>query len=150
MIIFDNSILSAFTRLRLLPTLKKLVRTAIISNEIFQEYSSKWQKKIPKWIDIVEVNKEIVLENIPVSLSNSDLSIIRLAIERKMLLASDDLPLRDYAKKLGIAITGSLGLLKALYQKHFIKEREKYVKLLYSLQEDIYISDELMKWALEE
>ena len=68
----------------------------------------------------------------------------------KKSIASDDRPLRLYAEKLGIPITGSLGLLKALYQKKFIKTREEYITLLNSLQEDVYISDELMKWALED
>ncbi|KKM07565.1 hypothetical protein LCGC14_1732670 [marine sediment metagenome] len=150
MIIFDNSVLSAFTRLKLLPSLKKLLSSAIISKEIFEEFSLQWQQTIPNWIRILQSNKNIPLKDIPLSLSSADLSVIRLALEHDKGITSDDRPLRIYAEKLGIIITGSLGLLKALYQKKIIKTRDDYIAYLGSLQEDVYISNELMKWALEE
>ena len=150
MIIFDNSVLSAFTRLKLLPYIKKLYPTVAISKEILMEYSLDWKDAIPTWIKILHSNEKIILKDIPLSLSPADLSIIRLALEYKNPIASDDRPLRNYAKKLGILITGSLGLLKTLYQKKLIKTRDEYIAYLNSLQEDVYISDELMKWALDE
>lgn len=150
MIILDNSVLSAFTRLKLLPSLEKLIPSAIISKEILNEYSLQWQQTIPKWIRILQSDESILLKDIPLTLSPADLSIIRLALEHKSPIASDDRPLRLYAEKLGISITGSLGLLKALYQKKIIETREEYITLLNSLEEDVYISDELMKWALED
>ncbi|MGV9200095.1 MAG: hypothetical protein ACOC44_14745 [Promethearchaeia archaeon] len=114
------------------------------------EYSLKWQKKIPSWIKIIQSDEEIILKKIPSSLSPTDLTLIRLALEYKNPIASDDRPLREYAEKLGIQITGSLGLLKLLYKKKIIKTREEYMSHLNSLQKDVYISDELMDWALKE
>ncbi len=150
MIILDNSVLSAFRRLKLLSNLNKLISSAIISKEVFNEYSKRWQKKIPNWIKIKQPSDDIILESSPVSLSIVDLSLIRLALEHKIPIATDDKPLRQFAKNLGISIVGSLGLLKSLYQSKIIKTREEYLSFLESLQEDIFISDELMKWALEE
>lgn len=75
---------------------------------------------------------------------------MRLSLELKIPIASDDKTLHQFAKKLGISITRSLGLLKSLYKNKIIKTREEYISFLDSLQKDIYISDELMKWALEE
>ncbi len=150
MIILDNSVLSAFRRLKLLSNLKKLISSAIISKEVFNEYSNQWQKKIPNWIKIKQPRDDIILESSPVSLSIADLSLIRLALEHKIPIATDDKPLRQFAKNLGISIVGSLGLLKSLYQRKIIKTREEYLSFLESLQKDIYISDELMKWAFKE
>jgi len=150
MIVFDNSVLSAFMRLKLLSNLKELIFSAIISQEVFDEYSKQWQKKIPNWIKIEHPRDDIILESSPVSLSIADLSLIRLALEHRIPIATDDKPLRQYAKNLGISIVGSLGLLKSLYQRKIIKTREEYLLFLESLQKDIFISDELMKWALEE
>jgi len=150
MIIFDNSVLSAFRRLKLLSNLNKLISSAIISKEVFNEYSKQWQKKIPNWIEIKQPSDDIILESSPVSLSIADLSLIRLALEHKIPIATDDKPLRQFAKNLGISIVGSLSLLKSLYQSKIIKTKEEYLSFLESLQEDIFISDELMKWALEE
>ncbi|MGV9172469.1 MAG: hypothetical protein ACOC35_07870 [Promethearchaeia archaeon] len=150
MLILDNCVLSAFTRLKLLSSLQILIPTAIISEKIVNEYSLKWQKKIPSWIKIIQSDEEIILKKIPSSLSPTDLTLIRLALEYKNPIASDDRPLREYAEKLGIQITGSLGLLKLLYKKKIIKTREEYMSHLNSLQKDVYISDELMDWALKE
>ncbi|MBA7519095.1 hypothetical protein ES705_11169 [subsurface metagenome] len=150
MIILDNSVLSAFTRLKLLPSLKLLFPSVIISKEILDEYSLQWQENIPNWINILQSNENITLKKIPLSLSSADLSIIRLALEHDKPIASDDRSLRIYAEKLGILITGSLGLLKLLYKKRIIENLDEYITYLNSLQEDVYISDELMKWALEE
>ena len=149
MIILDNSVLSVFKRLELLSHLKELISFAIISKEVFNEYTNQWQKTIPNWIKILQPSKEIILESTPISLSSADLSLMRLALEFKIPIASDDKTLRLFAKNLGISITGSLGLLKSLYQNKIIKTREEYIYYLDSLQKDIYISDELMKWALE-
>jgi len=150
MIILDNSVLSAFIRLKLVPSLKLLFPSAIISKEILNEYSLQWQENIPKWINILQSDESITLKNIPLSLSSADLSIIRLALEHDKPIASDDRPLRNYAEKLGILITGSLGLLKSLYKKRIIDTRDEYITYLNLLRKDVYISNELMKWALEE
>jgi len=149
MIILDNSVLSAFRRLKLLSKLKKVIASAIISKEVFNEYSSQWQKRIPNWIKIKQPSEDIILESSPPSLSTADLSLIRLALEHKLPIATDDKPLRQFAKNLEISIVGSLGLLKLLYQRKIIKTKEDYISFLESLQKDIFISDELMKWALD-
>ena len=150
MIILDNSVLSVFKRLELLSHLKELISSAMISKEVFNEYTDQWQKTIPNWIKILQPSKDIILESTPISLSSADLSLIRLGLEHKIPIASDDRALHQFAEKLGISITGSLGLLKSLYQNKIIKTRGEYINFLDSLQKDIYISDELMKWALEE
>ena len=150
MIILDNSVLSAFKHLKLLSKLNLLISSAIISKEVYDEYSKQWKRRIPKWINILHPNEERVLIPIPVSLSMADISLIRLALELKIPIASDDKPLRLYAKELGISVIGSLALLKSLYQKRIIKTRKEYLTYLETLQEDIYLSEKLMKWALEE
>ncbi len=149
-VILDNSVLSVFTRLNLLSQLKELLTSAMISKDVLDEYSEYWQKRIPNWIKIMEPNERIKVQSSPACLSSADLSLIKLSLEKKIHIASDDKPLLQFAKKLGISITGSLGLLKVLYQKRIIKTKEEYMTFLISLEKDIYISDELKKWALEE
>lgn len=150
MIILDNSVLSAFTRLNLLSQLKELILSIIISKDVVKEYSEHWQKRIPEWIKIIEPNEDIRVENSPVSLSPADLSLIRLGLEYKISIASDDKQLRKFAKSLDIPIIGSLGLLKLIFQKKIIKTQDEYVKILDSLQKDLYISPELLNWALKD
>jgi len=150
MIILDNCVLSAFKRLDLFSHLRALISSAITSQEVLNEYSLQWKKSIPDWIKIQSAQKVIELEQIPGSLSSADLSLIRLALEKKVPIASDDKPLRHYAKKLGLSVIGSLALLKSLYKKGIIKTRKEFLSLLELLQEDIYLTEELMKWALED
>lgn len=50
---------------------------------------------------------------------------------------------------MGIKITGSLGLLKALYINNEIKSIDNYLTSLNLLQKDLYLSKDLIKWALE-
>ncbi|MBN1799907.1 MAG: hypothetical protein JW891_00275 [Candidatus Lokiarchaeota archaeon] len=150
MIILDNSVLSAFTRLGLLDSLKHLFSTAIISRDILSEYSQKWRDAIPEWIQVVQSDRKIFLSNVPSSMSLADASVVKLALRLQKPIASDDRPLRNYAKMLGISVTGSLGLLNLLFKKKIIPTREKYLYYLNLLQEDVYISEEHLRWALEE
>ena len=69
---------------------------------------------IPNWVKILSSNIDIPLENVPLSSSSADLSIIKLTLEYNMPIPSDDRPLRNYAINLESKITGSLGLLKLL------------------------------------
>lgn len=138
MIILDNSILSAFKRLELLSHLKELISSAMISKEVFNEYTEQWQKTIPNWIKILQPSDDIILKSPPVSLSSADLSIIKLGLEYKIPIASDDKTIRQFAKNLGISITGSLGLLKSLYQNKIIKRRV-YVFFRFASERYLYI-----------
>jgi predicted nucleic acid-binding protein len=149
MIILDNSVLSAFTRLELFSQLEEWVSSAIISKEVLKEYTKQWHKKVPDWIKIKKPSKNIDLPSAPISLSTADLSILKLSIEFNIPIASDDKPIRQFAKRAGIKITGSLGLLKALYLNNKIKSLNTYLKSLNLLQKDLYLSKELIKWALE-
>lgn len=90
----DNSVLSAFERLKLLSRLQELISSAIISKAVLDEYSEHWQKKIPNWIKIMEPSESIKVDSSLVSLSSADLSLIKLGLEYKIPIASDDNPLR--------------------------------------------------------
>ena len=59
MIILDNSVLSAFKRLKLLSKLNLLITTATISKEVFNEYSKQWQKKIQKTVTKEELEEDL-------------------------------------------------------------------------------------------
>jgi len=147
--ILDNSVLSAFVRLKLLEKLQALVSEAIISQEIFLEYSRMWQQAIPEWITITKPTTQPLAAEPPLSLSLADLSTILLALEYELPLASDDQELRNFAKELSIKVTGSLGLLKAMYQRKIITTKKEYLKYLDSLKKDDFFSEELYHWVLD-
>ena len=58
MIILDNSVLSAFRRLKLLSNLNKLISSAIISKEVFNEYSKIADIMIKiSWNGLIKITK---------------------------------------------------------------------------------------------
>ena len=150
MLILDNSVLSAFTRLKLMTHLRELFPTLVISDLILEEYSERWQNDMPNWIKIIKMEENFSFHDVPLSLSTNDLSVIQLGLNCNSPIASDDIPLRKYAKKHGLQVIGSLGLLKTLHKQKIIPRREKYIELVELLSQDVYISEELKKWAFKD
>lgn len=148
MLILDNSVLSAFVRRNLLDKLQLLVSEVLVSQEIVFEFSQTWQQTLPDWITITSSTPIQLVTDPPSSLSEADLSTIYLALDYSHPLASDDQNLRNFARELGIKVTGSLGLLKALYKRKIILNKQDYVDHLDAIKQDVFISDELYKWAL--
>lgn len=72
MIILDNSVLSAFKKLERLHSLKKLIKSAAISEEIFSEFTNELQQEIPNWIKILKPKQTLKLDPIPASLSSAE------------------------------------------------------------------------------
>lgn len=149
MLILDTSVLSTFTYLGLLEELRQLNITYAITPDVLEEFSKKWVKtKIPSWINIDTPSDKIKIESL--SISSTDTSLISLAIEKKSMIATDDLALRKIAKDRDIAVVGTLGLLKLLYTQNIIQTREIYLNYLEKLRTDLYLSDDLLEWAIKD
>jgi len=149
MLILDTSVLSTFTYLGLLEELRQLNITYAITPDVLEEFSKKWVKtKIPSWINIDTPSDKIKIESL--SMSTTDTSLISLAIEKKSMIATDDLALRKIAKDRDIAVVGTLGLLKLLYTQNIIQTREIYLNYLEKLRTDLYLSDDLLEWAIKD
>lgn len=146
MLILDTSVLSSFTYLELLEQLHQLNLTYATTPDVIEEFSKKWIKtKIPSWINIEVPSHKTKTESL--SISTTDISLISLAIEKNSMIATDDLALRKIAKKRGILVIGTLGLLKLLYTQKIIQTRDSYQEYLEKLQTDLYLSDDLVEWA---
>lgn len=57
--------------------------------------------------------------------------------------------MREYAKSQSVTITGTLGLIKAVKLKGIITDNKMYKEILEKLRDDLYVSDNLIQWALE-
>jgi predicted nucleic acid-binding protein len=150
LIILDNSVLSSFTRLNLLDELEILFKEVFVTKAIIDEYSSSWSGKLPKFIIIVDITTEITLPPPLRALSQADLPLIRLSLDKSLPIASDDLSLRKYAKSLDIKITGSVGLLRAMWDQKIIFEKDIFNQLVTDLQKDVFLSDDLINWVLKD
>jgi len=110
-----------------LEILQKLYSETIVTREIADEY------KLPlkKWIKIESPNEKRYLKVLEQSIDKGEASIMVLALEMENCIISiDDLKARKTAKKLGLRLTGTLGILyKAKKAGHIESLKETIEKL---------------------
>lgn len=107
-IISDTSCLILLEKIGELELLNKLFGTVITTQEIADEFGL----PLPSWIEIsapFNQKYQIIIET---SVDKGEASAIALAVEfDDCLLIIDDLKGRKFAQQLGIAITGTFGIL---------------------------------------
>ena len=143
-VIADTSCLIVLTKIDALQFLKKLYQEIFVTPEIVTEFGD----ELPEWIVVEEVSDKRFLQILNTSLDLGEASAIALALEKKdSLLILDDLKGRREAEKLGLRITGTLGVLLKAKQQDVIKKIKPYIEKL--KQRDFHISLQLEKEILE-
>jgi predicted nucleic acid-binding protein len=126
-VIADTSCLIALSRIDALNLLCRLYRRIVVTGEIRNEYG----EPFPTWIEVMPVadkKYQHLLENI---LDKGESSAIALAVTLKnVLLILDDLKGRKEAQRLGLKITGTLGILVFAKQKGLIPVLKPYIERL--------------------
>lgn len=106
-VIADTSCLIVLSKLEILDILNKSYSTIVVTEDIAAEFG----EPLPEWIQIEEVpnkNYQLLLE---ATLDRGESSAIALAMELSdTLLIIDDLKGRKEALRLGLKITGTLGV----------------------------------------
>ncbi|MFN3997978.1 DUF3368 domain-containing protein [Algoriphagus sp.] len=107
-IISDTSCLILLQKIGELDLLQKLFQTVFITPEIANEFD----QPLPKWLIIESPENKTYQRILEASLDEGESSAIALGLEKTdPLLIIDDLKGRKFAQKLGLKITGTLGLL---------------------------------------
>jgi predicted nucleic acid-binding protein len=107
-IISDTSSLIALTNIGELELLKKVYEEVVITPEIGEEYGL----ETPDWIRIEKIEDIQKFKLLNLELDKGESSGITLALENESsLLIIDEKKGRGIAKKLGIKITGILGVM---------------------------------------
>jgi predicted nucleic acid-binding protein len=129
-VITDTSCLIALTNIKTLHFLPELYKRVVITKEVCAEFI----EPLPQWIEVREVvNKKYqqLLEN---TLDKGEASAIALAMElENVLLVVDELKGRKEAERLGIKITGTLGVLFRMKQKGLLPAIKPYLEQLQTL-----------------
>ena len=144
-IISDTSCLILLQKIGELLLLQKLFDHIIVTQMIADE----WNDPLPQWIHIqnpISIINQFVLE---ATLDKGEASTIALALETKdCVLIIDEQKGRKMAKQLGIAITGTLGILAQAKQNGFIV---KLKPLLDTIQRtDFRLSEYLIQEVLKQ
>ncbi|MDR0830182.1 MAG: DUF3368 domain-containing protein [Prevotellaceae bacterium] len=147
-VITDTSCLIVLSKLSALDLLKGLYNQVSVTQDIADEFG----EELPNWVHIRQVKNKTYQELLEATLDRGESSAIALALElNNVLVVIDDLKGRKEAQRLGLKITGTLGIIYAAKQKGLIAEIKPYIVLLQ--ENDFRISpkiiDEILKLSNE-
>ncbi|MDR0738017.1 MAG: DUF3368 domain-containing protein [Prevotellaceae bacterium] len=126
-VITDASCLIALTKIDTLDLLHQLYAKLIVTDDIYAEFG----EPLPEWIEIKTVINKKYQQLLELHLDKGESSAIALAMEMEnVLLIIDDLKARKEAKRLGLPMTGTLGILYAAKQKGLIPALNIHVERL--------------------
>jgi len=133
-IISDTSCLIALSNIGQLDLLKKLFGRVTITPEVLDEFTKKYNEKIPEWIDIKEAkNKEKVIKlNTDLGLGESS-SIILATETPGSLVIIDEKKAREYALNLGLNVIGTVGIIRRAADINIIESHKKANELFNEL-----------------
>jgi predicted nucleic acid-binding protein len=129
-VITDTSCLIVLTKIGALDLLRQLYAEVIITEDIHAEFG----EPLPDWISIRTVTNKKYQQLLELSLDKGESSAIALSMEiENALLIIDDLKARKEAKRLGLPVTGTLGVLYAARQQGLISALKPYIDALQSV-----------------
>jgi predicted nucleic acid-binding protein len=118
-VISNTSCLIGLSNIGRLDILQKRYGHIIITPEVCQEFG----ESLPEWVSIKAVKDTYKTILINQYLDIGESSTIALAGEiGDSLVILDDGKARRYAKKIGLRITGTLGIIKKVYDLHLIND----------------------------
>jgi len=117
-VISDTSCLIALTKIDKIIILHQMYEEVIVTEEIAREFG----EMLPVWMHILQVKNKKYQQLLEATLDIGESSAIALAIEMKdALLIIDETKGRKEAKRLGLRITGTLGVLLKAKQRGFVQ-----------------------------
>jgi len=142
-VITDTSCLIALTKTGVLDILPQMYRRIIITSDIVEEFG----ETLPQWIEVMAVPDPKYQHMLEKSLDTGEASAIALAVALEdVLLVLDDLKARKEAKRLGLKVTGTLGVLFRAKEKGFIPALKPHIEKLQA--SDFRISPDVVKELL--
>lgn len=144
-IISDTSCLIILTKIGALDLLHQLYKTVTITNDILMEYG----EQLPDWIEVQQTNDPYRQQLLEMQIDKGEASAIALALEGEdNILILDDWKARKWAERLGLSVTGTLGVIIKARNTGLIASIKPY---LYKIRDTNFrISEELEQIALKE
>ncbi|GHT40756.1 hypothetical protein AGMMS49965_09510 [Bacteroidia bacterium] len=126
-VITDTSCLIALTKTDAIGLLRQLYHEVVVTEDILEEFG----EPLPEWIKVKSVTNKNYQQLLEATLDRGESSAIALSIElENALLIIDDLKGRREAKRLGLKMTGTLGMLFSAKQKGLIPALKPYLDRL--------------------
>ena len=145
MIISDSTTLIILSDLKRFNLLSNIFEKVYIPKKVFEEVNYRNNIKLPKFIEIIEINQNELLTNLKKILDEGESEAIALAVQKKLPLIIDEKKGRKVAKNLNIEIIGLLGILYLNYKKNHLSKKEIEEFLDKAVLNGYRISNRLLK-----
>ena len=107
-IISDTSCLIILTKIGEIDLLRQLYKTVTITQDISLEYG----ENLPEWFEVQQVKDYYRQQLLEMQIDKGEASAIALALETSdNIVILDDWKARKVAERLGISVTGTLGVI---------------------------------------
>ena len=144
-IIADTSCFIILCKIGELDILKKLYGSVIITNEVANEYNTKF----PDWVEIktvADIHRQQILE---IQVDKGEASAIALALEiADSVVILDDYKARKIAETLGLDVTGTIGVIIKAKHSGLIQSIKPLIDKI--KKTDFRMTTELENQALKE
>lgn len=155
-VISNTTPLIALCHVGLLDVLKKIYGEIMIPQAVYQELSEKKESICKKqvdcslnWIHVEKIENQMAKSMFKAQLHDGEVEVMILAIEKNAdTVIIDDANAKKHAKYLKLPVTGTLGVLIKAKRQGYISELKPIIQEMRN--NDIYISEDLMKICLEQ
>ena len=149
MVVVDNSCLSSLTSIGHLKLLSDLFDVIIIPSLVLEEYNRSWDTELLEPISPTVRSFTTNLPEYSDRLSTADRQCITIAQDLSRGIVTDDNRLRQYCVNNAIPVIGTIGVMKLGYQKDYFGTFETYKKLIFKLSEDLFLTEDIIQFALD-
>lgn len=144
-IISDTSCLIILNKIGELDLLRRLYNTVTITHDILLEYG----EQLPDWIEVQQAKDQYRQQLLEMQIDKGEASAIALALESAdNIVILDDWKARKLAERLGLSVTGTLGVIIKARNTGLIPSIKPYLEKI--RETNFRISDELEQIALKE
>ena len=144
-IISDTSCLIILNKIGELDLLRQLYNTVTITHDILLEYG----EQLPDWIEVQQAKDQYRQQLLEMQIDKGEASAIALALETAdSTVILDDWKARKLAERLGLSVTGTLGVIIRAKNNGLIPSIKPYLEII--RETNFRISEELEQIALKE
>ena len=144
-IISDTSCLIILTKIGEIDLLRQLYKTVTITKDISLEFG----ENLPEWFEVQQVKDHYRQQLLEMQIDKGEASAIALALETSdNIVILDDWKARKVAERLGLSITGTLGVIIKAKNTGITPSIKPYLDKI--RETNFRISEELEQLALKE
>lgn len=155
-VVVNTTPLIALCHVGQLDVLKKMYGEILIPHAVYRELSEKEESICKKqvdnsldWIHVEKIENDMAKSMFKTQLHDGEVEVMILAKEKNAdTVIIDDANAKKHAKYLKLPVVGTLGVLIKAKRKGYISELKPLIQGM--IDKNIYISENLMKFCLEQ